>query len=128
MDRWQGIAWSGQYCNDPDLAWAADQKLLTNNGDGDFAALKWIDILPKTGRNHYLGWRNLSAGLKFAAGLSEQLLHTNQMRQCTPIFLFPAADWHIEVEAEIASIRNAPAYRYDRAIRRGEPCPLLQRR
>jgi dihydrofolate reductase len=33
--------------------------------------------------------------------------------------ILPAVDWDIEVEAEIAATSNIPAYRYERAVKRG---------
>jgi len=113
-----------------DRSWTADGAIAVPNLEAAIEAARiWIENTVGSRSDIILfgGGEIYKQGLKYCHRVERTVIakKLNGGAEAAYFPELPTADWDIEIEAEIAATDDVPAYRYERAVKREPPRPML---
>tara|TARA_B100001057_G_C22786920_1_gene925986 strand:+ start:1088 stop:1648 length:561 start_codon:yes stop_codon:yes gene_type:complete len=115
-----------------DRSWTADGAIAVPNLEAAIEAARiWIENTVGSRSDIILfgGGEIYKQGLKYCHRVERTVIakKLNGGAEAAYFPELPTADWDIEIEAEIAATDDVPAYRYERAVKREPPRPMLSK-
>ena len=109
-----------------DRSWSANGAIAVTNLEAAIeAARSWIENTAGSRSDIILfgGGEIYRQGLKYCHRVERTVVATklDGGKEAAYFPELPAADWDIEIEAEVVAANDVPAYRYENATRRGPP-------